>query len=279
MPRPNAPTGFTLVELLVVVSIIVVLLALLVPSLEKAIYRAELLLCAGNQRAVASAVHQYAFDHKRLYPYRNILDRQGGGQITPGLLANHIVDNSGRSYDIRPQLRGYIRINKQLNDPFVLPVDLDYVEAVPSTIVSSSYGMYFGWTFRHAARGGPGMNKLGDRWTWDGRRHGLLLGDFELLWDPANISSGHPDVGGGSPILVTSSGERIPVPIYLGNATQSYWISRSRDRGLLDMNYTYEDGSVGQENGVSVEDSRLAPTPYYYNGNNAATFRVFVPRN
>lgn len=38
--------AFTLIELLVVITIIVVLLALLVPALDKAIYQAQLSVCA-----------------------------------------------------------------------------------------------------------------------------------------------------------------------------------------------------------------------------------------
>ena len=61
--------AFTLVELLVVITIIVLLLALLTPAMDKAIYRAELLRCQTNQRGIASGVLLYAVDFKRSYPY------------------------------------------------------------------------------------------------------------------------------------------------------------------------------------------------------------------
>jgi type II secretory pathway pseudopilin PulG len=272
-------TAFTLIELLVVITVIIVLLALLTPALDRAIYRAELAECAGNQRAIGASVQQYAFNQRRAYPYRNITDRQGGGLTTPTLLASHIVDNSGRPYDIRPPLQGYIQINRQLNDPFVPPVDLERVETVPSTLVFGSYAMYFGWTFTHATRGGPGMHRVGDTWTWDNRQYNVLLGDMELLWNPANITSTHPDLGGGrAPILTSSTIDHEPVPVYLGNGTQSYWVSGTRDRGLLDMNYTYEDGSVRRFDQVEVQDDRHEATPYYSNGSSAATFNIYIPR-
>lgn len=47
--------GFTLIELLGVVVIIVVLLALLVPTMDKAIYEAELAVCAAQQKAIGAA--------------------------------------------------------------------------------------------------------------------------------------------------------------------------------------------------------------------------------
>ena len=51
MPIRN---GFTLVELLVVITIIVILLALLAPALDKAIYQAELAVCGTRVRAIAT---------------------------------------------------------------------------------------------------------------------------------------------------------------------------------------------------------------------------------
>src|SRR5207253_2093486 len=47
--------GFTLIELLVVVTVIVALLAMLAPALDKAVYQAELAVCAANLRTIASA--------------------------------------------------------------------------------------------------------------------------------------------------------------------------------------------------------------------------------
>lgn len=57
--------GFTLIELLVVVAIIVVLLALLTPAMDKAVRRAEQVVCATNQRAFNAAIAAYYFENKR----------------------------------------------------------------------------------------------------------------------------------------------------------------------------------------------------------------------
>ncbi len=61
-------TAFTLVELMVVITIIVVMLALLAPALEKAIYQAELASCGANQRVILGALTTYAMENKRRYP-------------------------------------------------------------------------------------------------------------------------------------------------------------------------------------------------------------------
>jgi prepilin-type N-terminal cleavage/methylation domain-containing protein len=75
--------AFTLVELLVVVSLIVVLLALLTPALDQAIEQAERVVCASNLHAHHGGLASYAFDHRRkllktarhyghLRPYANV---------------------------------------------------------------------------------------------------------------------------------------------------------------------------------------------------------------
>ncbi|MCP4592163.1 MAG: prepilin-type N-terminal cleavage/methylation domain-containing protein [bacterium] len=55
--------AFTLVELLVVVSIIALLIAILLPSLKKARDLAKSTVCLSNIRSLAVAVHQYASGH------------------------------------------------------------------------------------------------------------------------------------------------------------------------------------------------------------------------
>ena len=68
MARRMKALGFTLVELLVVITIIVVLMALLAPALEKAIYEAELVSCAGNLKLWGTMSHDFARDHQRRLP-------------------------------------------------------------------------------------------------------------------------------------------------------------------------------------------------------------------
>lgn len=65
---PSARHGFTLVELLVVISIIVILLALLVPALNRALEASENAKCASNQRNIAQQISGYALGQRYMLP-------------------------------------------------------------------------------------------------------------------------------------------------------------------------------------------------------------------
>jgi prepilin-type N-terminal cleavage/methylation domain-containing protein len=62
------PNGFTIVELLVVITIIVILLALLAPGLDRAVEAAERVRCASNMHAQHAAIALYALAYKKFIP-------------------------------------------------------------------------------------------------------------------------------------------------------------------------------------------------------------------
>jgi prepilin-type N-terminal cleavage/methylation domain-containing protein len=67
--------GFTLVELLVVISIIAMLLALIMPALSKAKAKAMQVICKSNMKQIGSALTVYAQEYNNKYPEPNTFGR------------------------------------------------------------------------------------------------------------------------------------------------------------------------------------------------------------
>ena len=98
MPRRCLQHGFTLVELLVVISIIALLIAILLPALQNARAAAKLTMCSSRQRQLLIGIHAYATDAKDYLPrqYRELhspptvmawrMREQGGVATGLGLL-------------------------------------------------------------------------------------------------------------------------------------------------------------------------------------------------
>ena len=79
MKTTKSKLGFTLVELLVVISIISILAALLMPAILAAKEAARRAQCTNNMRQVALALSNYELTKGKLPPLRGPLNLRGGG--------------------------------------------------------------------------------------------------------------------------------------------------------------------------------------------------------
>jgi prepilin-type N-terminal cleavage/methylation domain-containing protein/prepilin-type processing-associated H-X9-DG protein len=91
---PRSPHGFSLIELLVVISIIALLIGILLPALGAAVGSARNIKCQANQRSLAQGVHLHATDY------------DGFHQDVNSLAPASVVDANGRwTGDVRPNGR------------------------------------------------------------------------------------------------------------------------------------------------------------------------------
>jgi prepilin-type N-terminal cleavage/methylation domain-containing protein len=105
------PAGFTLLELLVVISILSILMAILVPVLGRARRQARSLLGMSNQRQIVGAVNCYANEHDDKYPESTaMIGKAKGfwGWQEPTMLIGYYDLSPGESRSMGAYLRGYI---------------------------------------------------------------------------------------------------------------------------------------------------------------------------
>jgi len=112
-PRGRRQCAFTLIELLVVIAIIALLMAILLPSLNRAKESARTVVCASNLRQLGTTFHLYAADNQGSIPryeygagtYRILLSDQWYRFYYPLLIPERICqrDSNGdpieASYD------------------------------------------------------------------------------------------------------------------------------------------------------------------------------------
>ena len=263
----NIP-AFSLVELLVVVTVIMALLALLTPALDRAVYMAELTACGAQLRAVAGAAVTYAAAERRSYPARKMISDQ------PGTL---VLQNK----DDRPIMRSLFGGLRPLVDPLTGRLDLDLAPS-NGTYVRTAYQLWFGW--RYIKAGEKGMHRLGDSFTWTytgtgGASYSQAFNVLATDWDYVAIPSGagrtissHADREGR---MELERYENEPVnqvgavaPGAPGGAlwTAIRWVYAPARRPPIDLNYAFDDLSVLRLDELDWEEAsepRTVAVPVY----------------
>jgi prepilin-type N-terminal cleavage/methylation domain-containing protein len=263
--------GFTLVELLVVITIIALLLALLMPAMDQAIYQADLVRCGANQHGVGAGVLTYAFDHKRAYPYRPGAREDLGWH-------HYRISSDTQGHDDRPYLVGYVNL-KLFLDPFLPSLNLDNSDLQVG--VFSTINLYYGFQYARYNFGiqqssDAGMFRVGDKlehdWRDEGRlrRWGYLASDRDdIQSNTSNNWGSHPDADGLRSIRAVD--DEMELGKQLTYARWQRIGGQGHYRGLVDLNFLRDDGAVERYNAVKHEDDERmdkAPitrnTSYYW---------------
>lgn len=263
--------GFSLVELLVVASVIVVLLALTVAAMDHAIYRAELAVCGSRLHAMAAGALTYATAHRRRYPYRQGVEN---GDWEAHKIYQSLPNLS--PIDDRPITKDYIPLKTSL-DPLCQEISIDEGSTKPEDVVFRNSDLWAGFRWF----GHQGMRKIGDRMEWTDDVYSspprtttfsLLASDRDFMnFAQPIVDSSHPDDEG---LLVSMKWQSGDVSGGFGlladtvlQATYSGWYRLGVTyRGKSDLNYAYDDGSVQTVRGVLYQkDDRMTPVPHFAN--------------
>ena len=266
--RPTRPPrrlqGFTLVELLVVISIITLLISLLLPALGKSRYRATLTKCSANLRQIAIGATSYATDHGDAFPTRAT---NSGGWAKPG---NIYI--GGGNLDDRPILSKYMPINDTLNDPLTGMVNMENLK--PATSIEAPYHLWFGYRYT----GQKGMMKITDRLAWQGKSFDIIASDRDVVnWGGGTwVHGSHPCHAGVmyDEVLQMQSDSHFSGGQYIFSRWQSHTTFR---RGMIDLNFARTDCSVFMLGQLEVQDSRLTPVPEFANGANWPVAPTYLP--
>jgi len=204
----SARKGFTLIEILVVISIIGILVGLLLPAVQQAREAARRMSCSNNLRQVGLAIQNYHSAHKRLPPgYLSASDAlsndlgPGWGwgsmilgeleqsslmrQISFGLPIEHSSNASARTFKIS----SYLCPSDTVKTPWNVVSRDSTGNAVATicTVAASNYTGVFG--IREPIGDGDGVlfrnSRIGMKDVTDGTSTTMIVGERSQRWGEA----------------------------------------------------------------------------------------------
>lgn len=192
-PFHSGRTGFTLVELLVVIAVVALLIGVLLPALGQARDAAQKSSSKSNLRQLFTFMRYYATDYRDVFP------------IVPGMPPSQTINRNPlpqflfQAQDQYGGFAGFFNLEQTPVDangePIVLPSGI-YRLSVPR-----SNQML---TWDQGARGGQGQWVLRDARPIM-ERYMTQPSDFQVLQSPADKEDGAPDTGTLFPVVQPST--------------------------------------------------------------------------
>ncbi len=247
-PRQRV-AGWTLVELMVVVAIIVLLTAVLLPSLGRSRSQAHVAVCQSNLKQVGIGVMAYAIDHRQAIPF-------GPGQdaITmldfyrfPGMVTSLLSTLQGEPVGLGLLLRSYLADKPEIM--FCPGSDQKIVAAKEMAKFGSGQAQSSYW-YRHGSAAVPTDAVTHIR--TDGRhvnRHGQPL--RALAMDSNFVA--HPELAAFNVNTRTHHGlERVSVLFLDGSADN---LINTNGRFTVDVGVAPQNGPDGILSALEIADS------------------------
>lgn len=175
--RPAFVRGFTLVELLVVIGIISVLLAILLPAMNRAREQARSVACASNLRQIGVAMVMYSNDNRQRFPFHADI----GGM--------HPADWIHWQVSRDPQQSAIARYLGNFN-PSVFRCPSDDVQARPR-ILTEAYR--YSYTLNLLFASNPGLPQVRLAAVRNASEKVLMMEEDEISLDDGNF---HPQLYG-----------------------------------------------------------------------------------
>jgi len=139
-------SAFTLIELLVVIAIISLLMALLLPAVQKVREAANKMLCGSNLRQIGIASHNYHNDFSKLPPgyYGNV---RADGNNTTGAIGGNRGPWVGCLVPLLPYMEQDNLYKSIFKTTYVYPPIIAPNVAPPNNVMGWSCGIGEEWTF------------------------------------------------------------------------------------------------------------------------------------
>jgi len=184
---PARRPGFSLIELLVVISIIALLIALLLPALNSARYQARIVLCLSNLRQVGAGTFIYMVDNGQYYPW--IQRYNNSGNPVSLRIGSTGVGQDMFEWEVVVEYFGNKQSMKQAYTCPMIKPELDLVypsDRFPyngaNGVPLVTYQLWYQRASPHANVLRETMEKQGDRsvtgpWVIDGAKWDILASD------------------------------------------------------------------------------------------------------